>query len=117
MRSQQGVIAFSQKPIEFTGLLGELQHHLELHWVYETVSETDEISATVSDSQDWVMPPQEELAVIYRAAQEGFIAEIQQEANRLKQLNPQYATFANKILELSQMFDEEAILTLLKTSI
>ncbi|HLO51709.1 MAG TPA: ATP-binding protein [Kamptonema sp.] len=111
-----GCNSFFPKPIEFTGLLGELQRHLELQWVYETVSETDELSATVSDSLDWVMPPQEELAVIYRAAQEGFIAEIQQEANRLKQLNPQYATFANKILELSQMFDDEAILTLLKTS-
>ncbi len=98
-------------------LLGELQRHLELQWIYETAPEMVELSATVSDSQAWVVPPREELAVIYRAAQDGFIADIQQEANRLKQLNPEYATFANKILELSQMFDDEAILNLLKLSI
>ncbi|HLO51710.1 MAG TPA: ATP-binding protein [Kamptonema sp.] len=79
--------------------------------------ETVELSATVPESLDWVVPPREELAVLYQATQDGFIADIQQEANRLKQLNPQYAMFTNKILELSQMFDDEAILTLLKTCI
>ena len=83
-------------------------------WDWQT-SETVALSATVSDSQDWVVPPREELAVIYRAAQDGFIADIQQEANRLKQLNPQYANFTNKILELSQTFDDEAIIILLES--
>ncbi|MDF0555845.1 ATP-binding protein [Kamptonema sp. UHCC 0994] len=109
-----GCNSFFPKPVEFNGLLGELQRHLDLQWIYETLPETEELSATVSDSVDWVVPPREELAVLYRATQDGFMADIQQEANRLKQLNPQYATFSNKILELSQMFNDEAIINLLE---
>ena len=109
-----GCNSFFPKPIEFNGLLSELQHHLELQWIYETLAETEELSATVSESLNWVVPPREELAVLYRAALDGFMADIQQEANRLKQLNPQYATFTNKILELSQMFNDEAIINLLE---
>ncbi|OCQ91751.1 hybrid sensor histidine kinase/response regulator [Oscillatoriales cyanobacterium USR001] len=109
-----GCNSFFPKPIEFTGLLGELQRHIELQWIYETAAKAEELSATVSDLLDWVVPPKEELAVLYRAAQDGFMADIQQEANRLKQLNPLYATFTNKILELSQKFDDEAILSLLE---
>ncbi|MCL1471256.1 ATP-binding protein [Argonema antarcticum] len=112
-----GCNSFFPKPIEFTGLLGELQRHLELQWIYETARSADELSAKFSDALDWVVPPREELAVLYRAAQDGFMTDIQQEANRLKQLNPQYATFTNKILELSQRFDDEAILNLLKAHV
>ena len=60
------------------------------------------------------MPPSEELAALYQAAQDGFMADIQQEANRLKQLDRQFVPFANKLLELSQRFDDEAILNLLE---
>lgn len=112
-----GCNSFFPKPVEFNGLLGELQRHLELQWIYEAAPEVDELSPKVSDLLDWVVPPREELVVIYQAAQDGFMADIQQEANRLKQLNPQYATFSNKILELSQIFDDEAIVNLLETCI
>ncbi|WP_292698209.1 MULTISPECIES: hybrid sensor histidine kinase/response regulator [unclassified Nostoc] len=109
-----GCTSFFPKPIEFAGLLGELQRHLELQWIYETAPNTAEPSAVVDNVADWVMPAPEELAALYQAAQDGFMADIQQEANRLKQLNPQYAPFANKLLELSQQFDDEAILNLLQ---
>jgi signal transduction histidine kinase/ActR/RegA family two-component response regulator len=109
-----GCSSFFPKPIEFTGLLSELQHHLELQWIYETAPEMAEPSAVVDNVVDWVMPAPEELAALYQAAQDGFMADIQQEANRLKQLNHQYAPFANKLLELSQQFDDEAILNLLQ---
>lgn len=109
-----GCNSFFPKPIEFTGLLSELQRHLELEWIYETIPETAQSSAVESEETAWVMPPSSELATLYQAAQDGFMADIQQEANRLKQLSPQYAPFANKMLELSQRFDDEAILNLLK---
>jgi CheY-like chemotaxis protein len=109
-----GCSSFFPKPIEFTGLLGELQRHLELQWIYETAPNKAEPSAVVDNVADWVMPAPEELAALCKAAQDGFMADIQQEANRLKQLNPQYAPFANKLLDLSQRFDDEAILNLLQ---
>jgi len=66
---------------------------------------------------NWVMPPLEELFVLYRAAQDGFMSDIQQEANRLKQLDSRYTPFANKLLELSQQFDDEGIVNLLQPHI
>ncbi|RCJ40666.1 hybrid sensor histidine kinase/response regulator [Nostoc minutum NIES-26] len=110
---EAGCSSFFPKPIEFSGLLGELQRHLGLQWIYETTSEVAEVSAEVLSSVDLVMPSSHELATVYKAAQDGFMSDIQQEANRLKQLNPQYAPLANKLLELSQKFDDEAILNLL----
>jgi signal transduction histidine kinase/DNA-binding NarL/FixJ family response regulator len=109
-----GCNGFFPKPIDFTGLLSELQKHLELQWIYETAPKAAGTSAVVSETTDWVIPPTEELATLYQAAQDGFMADIQKEASRLKQLNPLYTPFANKLLQLSQRFDDEAILNLLK---
>ncbi|BAZ50044.1 multi-sensor hybrid histidine kinase [Nostoc sp. NIES-4103] len=108
-----GCSSFFPKPLEFTGLLGELQRHLELQWIYETIPQAAEVSAEVFNSPELVVPSPQELATLYQAAQDGFMSDIQQEAKRLKQLNPQYTPFANKLLELSQSFDDEAILNLL----
>lgn len=111
-----GCNSFFPKPIDFTGLLGELQRHLELQWIYETAPEVDS-SVVILNSDQMVMPPSGELATLYQAAQDGFMADIQQEANRLKQLNSEYTAFANKLLELSHKFDDEGILNLLKPHI
>ncbi len=53
------------------------------------------------------------MPVLYTAAQDGFMSDVQQEANRLKQAEPAHTAFANRMLELSQRFDYEAILRLL----
>ncbi|MBM0745717.1 response regulator (plasmid) [Phormidium sp. CLA17] len=108
-----GCNSFFPKPIEFTGLLAELQRHLELQWIYET-EEVTQPAASHAEQVDLLVPPAAELAALYAAAQGGFMTDIQQEANRLKQLAPEYAAFANRVLELSQQFDDEAILHLIK---
>ena len=64
-----------------------------------------------------IIPPAAELATLYAAAQDGFMTDIQQEAYRLKQLTPEYIAFANRVLELSQQFDEEAILRLIEPQV
>ena len=51
---------------------------------------------------------------MYQAAKQGFIGDVQQEANRLKQINRQYIPFADKLLQLSQNLDDTAILDLVK---
>lgn len=111
-----GCTSFFPKPIEFNGLLSELQRYLELQWIYETSSE-EATSVNVHDATDWIIPPAGELAALYQAAQKGFMAEIQREANRLKQADSNYAAFANKVLELSQSFDDDALLNLLQSHI
>jgi signal transduction histidine kinase/DNA-binding NarL/FixJ family response regulator len=112
-----GCNSFFPKPIEFTGLLAELQRHLKLQWIYETKTETTQSTVNDADEVDLVMPPPEELTRLYAAAQGGFINDVQQEALRLKQLSPEYAAFANKVMELSQQFDDEAILRLIEPGI
>lgn len=109
-----GCNSFFPKPIEFTGLLSELQRHLELHWIYENSPESQDPPIDVGSSADLVIPSPEELSTLYQAAKDGFMSDVQQEANRLKHLNPQYIPFANKLLELSQQFDDEGILSLLE---
>ena len=109
-----GCSSFFPKPIEFTGLIAELQRHLELQWIYETEKEATQPTVSNADQLDLIIPPGEELAALYAAAQAGFISDIQQEANRLKQLAPEYTAFANRVLELSQQFDDEGILRLME---
>ena len=112
-----GCSSFFPKPIEFMGLLAELQRHLKLQWIYEIQSPThpadqNKVNAVDPDAE-LMVPPAAELAILYTAAQGGFITDIQQEAHRIKQLAPEYAAFANRVLEMSQKFDEEGILRLI----
>lgn len=110
-----GCNSFFPKPIEFTELLAQLQRHLEFQWIYAE-SEPDVIQITVSNPHEVSMaiPPAAELAALYVAAKGGFMSDIHQEAHRLKQLSPEYITFANRVLALSQQFDEEAIIRLIE---
>lgn len=104
---------FLIKPVQLEELLTQLQTYLELTWIYDDAEielPTSEENLTAAD----IVPPIEELSVLYEAAQDGFIAEIIEEANRLKNANPQYTDFADKILALAQDFDDEAILELLE---
>ncbi len=107
-----GCNSFFPKPIEFAGLLQALQRHLHLQWVYAT--DTPAPPHPAITAPDWIMPPAAELAALYEAAQLGLITTIQEEAHRLQALDPVYLPFTRKVLELSQKFDEEAILKILQ---
>ncbi len=85
-------------------------------WV-SWIDETTTAETAVFTSTDWVIPPEDELTVLYQAAQDGFMSDIQQEANRLKQLDSRYTPFASKLLEMSQRFDDEAIVNFLQPHI
>ncbi len=110
-----GCNSFFPKPIEFAGLLNQLQQHLKLQWIYEEIK-PDVIQITDSKNHEvsMIVPPVEELAALYTAAKGGFMSDIHREADRLKQLAPEYIVFANRVLELSQNFDEEAIIRLIE---
>jgi hypothetical protein len=58
--------------------------------------------------------PPEELVALLKAAQIGDIEGIEQEANRLKRLDNKYISFATKLLQLAQEFEEKEILKLVK---
>ncbi|HLP89855.1 MAG TPA: ATP-binding protein [Nostocaceae cyanobacterium] len=109
-----GCNSFFPKPVEFNALLAEIQRFLQLQWIYEAVPEPIAVVANTDHKIGLVLPPPAELTALYTAVQGGFMTDVQREAQRIKQLAPEYAAFANRVLELSQQFDDEAILRLLE---
>lgn len=109
-----GCTSFLPKPFEFTELLKILQKHLQLKWIKDHQLDTEETSPQVTELRKFITPPPELLIVLYQAARDGFIGDVQQEANHLKQIDSQYIPFANKLLELSENFDDAAIIKLVK---
>ncbi|MEL7353775.1 MAG: ATP-binding protein [Cyanobacteria bacterium P01_A01_bin.116] len=69
-----------------------------------------------SQMPTYIMPPVSELEMLHAAAKTGFMADVIQEAERIKALDEQYAPLANRILELSHQFDDKAILALVQSS-
>jgi len=113
-----GCTEFMPKPVDFEELLGHLQKHLKLQWIFEHQENPTQIFPDAMPlSVELVAPPPEELAALHDSARGGFIREIQQKANRLKQLDPKYIPFANRLLELAQEFETVEILNLVEKSI
>ena len=57
-----------------------------------------------------VPPPSEELTALYELAMMGDIRGIQQQANRLEQLNEQFVPFAKQLSQLAKGFQEKQII-------
>ncbi len=106
---------FLPKPIQAQELLEQLQHHLQLTWIYQNGHEltaTPQERSTVITKM--VVPPSSELAALYQAVQRFDVAEIQIETNRIKQLGPKYAVFADNLLALANEFEMDAIAKLVE---
>lgn len=110
---QSGCQDFIPKPIQVGELLEQLKDYLQLTWIYNSYTEL-EVNPLADDLSTMVMPPAEELIVIYEAAQIGHNEGIKQEAIRLKQLDSKYASFVNKLLELAEDFKDEEIIKLIE---
>ena len=110
---EAGCTAFLPKPFAIADLLKILHQHLPIQRIENSKPDLDKVSSQDSEPE-LVIPPKELLTTIYQAAKNGFIGDIQHEANRLKQIDNQYIPFANKLLEFSQSFDDKAILDLIK---
>jgi signal transduction histidine kinase/FixJ family two-component response regulator len=108
---EAGCTDFLPKPVQAIELFEQLQVYLQLQWIYETPAESVQSATTM------LVPTAEELAALYEAAQAGYINQIQAEANRLKQFNPEYSMFADQVLALAEEFDEEAIIQLIAAHI
>lgn len=108
---EAGCNVFLTKPIDFQALLQALQDLLGLEWIEETPVDVEPEEKT----SDWVVPPPEELQKLHQSAKAGFIGDVKDEAERLRQIDDRYTNFANKLLELAQAFDDEAILDLVQT--
>ncbi|BAY20421.1 Cache sensor hybrid histidine kinase [Calothrix sp. NIES-2100] len=105
---------FLPKPVQSEQLLTQIQKHLGLTWIYQSGSATVPPPAANNLACEFIVPPTEELQNLWTAATIGDIAGVEQEAQRLQQLDIKYLAFSTKLLELTQNLDEEAILKLMK---
>jgi hypothetical protein len=114
---------FLPKPVQAEELLNILQNYWTLEWIYEDNGLETKNIVSVSDSElepplttiaEMVIPPRQELLVLYSAAQIGQIQRIKQEAHRIKQLDFNYHKFVDRVLELANNFEDEKLVEMLQ---
>jgi FOG: CheY-like receiver len=114
---ESGYSDFLAKPIQAAELLDKIKSYLNLSWIYEQKSTGKNFTAAVplaSSPQEMAVPPREELLALYQAAKGCYIEDVELEVIRLKQLKPEYSSFAARILELSEDFECQAIVKLIE---
>lgn len=110
---EAGCNDFLSKPIEIESLLACLSKHLGLEWIYEQTP----IATSEVQTADWVVPPMAELLNIQESAKIGDIEQIELEAIRIKQSNPAYHLFCDRILALAENFEDGKILETIEQSV
>ncbi|MEM9539384.1 MAG: ATP-binding protein [Cyanobacteria bacterium P01_E01_bin.42] len=100
---------FLPKPVQSSELFAQLQRHLKVEWIYETVE-----NPSVPLSTELIFPPARELVALYNIVLDGYLTEIQSEIERIENLDRKYVVFARKILKLADAFESEAILQLIE---
>ena len=114
---QAGCQNFLAKPIQFSELIAILEQHLQITWQRAQAPARQvsrpQFSGDIQCAHK--VPPPAELHALLKAAKAGYIAEIKDEAQRLRQLDPDYEPFAHHILELATDFEDESIVTLVES--
>ncbi|MEG4027256.1 MULTISPECIES: ATP-binding protein [unclassified Microcoleus] len=117
---EAGCNEFLAKPIQVEELLEVLKNYLQIEWIYDPPADlaiarqegfTDLLNV---QSDELVIPPSAELVALFNAARIGDIEVVEQEANRLKQIDGNYLPFANKILQFAKNFEEKELLAFVK---
>ncbi|HEY9652579.1 MAG TPA: PAS domain S-box protein, partial [Coleofasciculaceae cyanobacterium] len=113
---KSGCNNFFPKPLQTEALLDKIKSYLNLTWIYDgdNTGNGKGLSTSIVDStlSQMVIPPPEELLALSQAAQIGDVSEVEQEINRLQQLNPEYTSFVTKIVKLAEEFEYEKIVNL-----
>ena len=117
---EAGCNEFLSKPLQVEELLEVLKKYLQIEWIYDQPADlanaqpegfTDLLNV---QSGELVIPPSTELVALFNAARIGDIEVVEQEANRLKQIDGNYLPFANKILQFAKNFEEKELLAFVK---
>ncbi|NEQ12895.1 MAG: response regulator [Moorea sp. SIO3E2] len=111
-----GCDAFLSKPVDEPKLLSLLGKYLHLEWVYEQNDQVSKINPENGSVEptELVIPPLEEMEVLYELAMLGSMKKIRERAIYLEELDHKYMAFANNLKELAQGFQEDKILALVE---
>jgi signal transduction histidine kinase/CheY-like chemotaxis protein len=105
---EAGANAFLAKPIEHEALLRTIGTQLSLDWISVQPAPVDPAR---EDATDLVIPPAEEIEVLWQLAQLGNMREIRERARYLQELDPAYAAFANRLDTLARGYQSLALTT------
>ncbi len=119
---QQSIIAgcdvFMAKPVNTNEFFDVLEAHMDLEWIYDV---DDNIrlndggtTSSGSEPTEVVPPPPETLATLYDMTMDGDMFNLQEQAQQLEQKDQKYKPFADKLLRLAKIFEDEQILALLE---
>lgn len=112
-----GYNGFLPQPIQSETLFEQLQIHLELTWIYEELNQDFNYLSVNSSNlidDELVAPPVSALAILYELAMMGDIKGICEQAKKIRQLDEQFAPFAQRLLQLAEGFQEKQILEFVK---
>jgi len=109
----EGCDSLILKPINTEELLEKIGDLLQLQWIEKTASKPQ---VAEEERPEIIRPPKSELGVLIEAIQLGDFECLKAEAERLKETSDSYVAFANKILELAEDYQQEAIENLLTAS-
>ncbi|NEP32037.1 AAA family ATPase [Moorena sp. SIO3B2] len=114
-----GCQAFLSKPIDQNKLFALLEQYLPIEWVYEPIDDMGlSKNGTISSQTAAIIPPPpEEMEVLYELAMLGSMRKIRDRAMFIEHLHENYRPFANKLKDLADGFQEQAILTLVESYI
>ena len=118
LAEQAGCNAFLPKPINWKHLLERLETHLEVEWIYQSISPTTLIPQEtinpdlgeedfLSPTSLMVAPPDDELTVLLELAKQGNIARILERVAHLEQLGSPYHPFTQRLRQLAESFQEK----------
>jgi signal transduction histidine kinase/CheY-like chemotaxis protein len=110
-----GCQAFLSKPVKEQDLLAKIKQCLDLEWVCEEIPHLPaNLSSESASEQKLVLPPAEEMEILYELAKLGSMRKIRERATYLEELDERYHPFANKLKDLAQGFQEKAIVALIE---
>ncbi len=113
-----GCDAFIAKPVNVRKLLGLLETHLKLEWVYDEAAVVAELGAATAGPETPTVPrvalPPKELALLRELATTGDMRGVQERAAYLAQMDKKYAPLARRLEQLARSFQEEQILDLIE---
>ncbi|AOW99565.1 hypothetical protein BJP34_08955 [Moorena producens PAL-8-15-08-1] len=112
-----GCQAFLSKPIDQNQLFALLGQYLPIEWVYEPIDDMGlSKNGTISGQTAAIIPPPpEEIEVLYELAMLGSMRKIRDRAMFIEHLHEDYRPFANKLKDLADGFQEQAILSLVES--
>jgi signal transduction histidine kinase/ActR/RegA family two-component response regulator len=103
---------FLPKPINTEDLFNLLQRYLCLNWSYDSDDNSSVLKSCYPN--EIIFPPATELVNLYQAAKAGYVMGIQEEINRIRQLDEKYTGFSNKVSELIAEFEDEEIVAMIQ---